>query len=70
MQLRDSQQTLVTLANAAELACCIAKEVMGNEVADTLNGSELTRSALHSLAMAHFQRQFASYLGGQRHVVA
>lgn len=58
MQLRESQQTLVTLGNAAELAVCIAQSVMGTEVADTLNGQPCTREALYALAQSHFQRQF------------
>jgi len=54
MKLRESQQTLTTLANAGELAQNIAKNIMGNEVADTFNGSPLTRSVLCTLAQTKF----------------
>ena len=59
MNLRESQQTLTTLANAGELAQCIAKNVMGNEVADSFNGSPLTRGVLYTLAQTKFHAALA-----------
>lgn len=50
-----SQQTLVTLANATELTRLIAQNVMGNDVADTMGGSPITRQALYQASTAQFQ---------------
>lgn len=62
MNLRESQQSLTTLANAGELVGIIAQGVVGNEVADTFNGSPLTRAVLHNLAQTKFQASLAKYL--------
>ena len=59
MKLQQSQQTLVVLANAGELVQHIAKNIMGNEVADTFDGSPLTRGVLYNLAQAKFQAALA-----------
>ena len=64
MLKKDSQQTLVTLANGAELVRSIAQGVMGNEVADTFQGSALTRGVLLNLAQTQFQAAVAPYVGG------
>ena len=50
-----SVETAIVLANGAELVSCIAREVVGNEVADTYAGSELTRSVIYNLAQTKFQ---------------
>lgn len=59
MKLRESQQTLTVLANAAELVQHITRNIVGNEVADTFNGSPLTRGVLYNLAQAKFQSALA-----------
>ena len=64
MQNVASLQTVVTLANAAELVCSIAKEVLGNDVADMVQGNELTTDAVRSLFMAQVQSTFDNYRGG------
>lgn len=64
MQLRETEQTLVTLANASDLVKSIAFEVIGNEVADTFNGTPINRAMLHNLAQAKFQGAVAKYLEG------
>ena len=43
MQTNQSISTLVTLANANELAATIVLGVVGNDVADTINNSPLTK---------------------------
>lgn len=50
-------QTVVTLANAGELVCGIAREVLGNDVSDVINGSPLTDDAVRQLALSQFQQQ-------------
>lgn len=62
MKLRESQQTLTTLANGAELVRHIAQGVVGNEVADTFNGSPLTRGVLYNLAQTKFQSAVSKHL--------
>jgi hypothetical protein len=41
----------------------VAQSIIGNEVADTFNGSPLSRELIHNLAQIEFQNSFASYLG-------
>lgn len=54
-------QTLATLGNAAELVRCVAQEVVGNEVADTINGSPISRDTIYHLAQASFTKQLDIY---------
>lgn len=63
MKSKSSQQTLVTLANAGELVNNIAQGVIGNEVADTFNGSPLTRAVVYNLAQTQFQASVAKHTG-------
>lgn len=62
---QNSAMTAATLANAADLAANIAQGVMGNEVATTFNGSELTRATIYNLAQVTFQSKVASKLGAK-----
>lgn len=55
MQFRESEQTLTTLANASELVRVIAQGVVGNEIADTLNGAPIVRSTIFNIAQTRFQ---------------
>lgn len=59
MKNRDSERTLVTLANAGELVRHITKAVVGDELADT---SSLTRDALLNLAQVKFQAHLSPLL--------
>lgn len=63
MQLRESEKTVVTLANAGELVRQISQQVLGNEVADTFNGNELTRGVIFNMAQVKFQGAVAKYVG-------
>lgn len=63
MKSLNSLQTVVALANAAELATGIAKEVLGNDVADMVQGSELTADATRSVVMAQIQNNFSTHTG-------
>lgn len=60
-----SLQTVVTLANAGELVCGIAKEVLGNDVADMVDGNELVPAVVRSIALTEIQSKFTNYRGGQ-----
>ena len=63
MKHAKSQQTLTTLANAGELVANIAQGVIGNEVADSFNGSPLTRAVVYNLAQTQFQAAVSKHLG-------
>ena len=63
MKLRQSERTLVTLANASELVVNISRAVIGNEVADTFNGENLTGSLIHDLAQSTFHKSLSKYIG-------
>ena len=63
MKNRNSVNTIVVLANAAELVNNIAQGVIGNEVADTFDGSPLTTSLVHNLAQVQFQAAVTKYIG-------
>lgn len=61
MKLRQSEQTVVTLANADELVFNIAKGVVGNAVADSIAGNPLNRETILSLANLEFQKAVSKY---------
>lgn len=63
MKSMQSEQTVTTLANALELSRCVVQEVLGNEVADSLNGSPLTRQTLYHLVGARIQANLGVYVG-------
>ena len=63
MKHRETERTLVTLANASELVISITQNIVGNEVADTFNGSPLSRELIHTLAQTSFQGSVNKYLG-------
>ncbi len=59
----ESLQTVVTLANAAELTAAIAKDVLGNDVADMVEGNELTTDVVRDIALADIQSKLAIHTG-------
>ena len=65
MKLKQSEQTLVTLGNAANIVTLIAQEVLGDDVADTLEGTPITRQAIHNLPLVEIagQPHISKYLG-------
>lgn len=65
MKLKQSEQTLVTLGNAANVVALIAQEVLGDDVADTLEGSPITRQAIHDMTLVTIagQPHISKYLG-------
>lgn len=65
MQLQDSHRTVCTLGNGAELVAAIVQGVVGNDVADTIDGSPLTRATIFNLSQLKFQEALGMYLGGE-----
>lgn len=65
MKHRESEKTVVVLANASDLVRNISQGVIGNEVADTFNGSPITRGVLHNLAQVKFQAALSKHIGGK-----
>ena len=63
MKDKKSERTLVTLSNASELVVAVTQNVVGNEIADTFNGSPLSRELIHNLAQTTFQSGMSKYLG-------
>jgi hypothetical protein len=61
MKNLSSLQTVLTVANAAELTAAIAKEVLGNDVADSVEGSELTSDVVRDIAVAQIQQNLSTY---------
>lgn len=65
MKLRQTQQTIVTGANAGALVQHIVQGVVGNEVADTLQGSPLASGIIQDMAQAKFQQAVSKFLGAK-----
>ena len=65
MNVQDRDMTRVTLANASELVTHIVLGVVGNDVADSIEGQPLTRDAISSLAQARFKGALQPHLGGK-----
>lgn len=64
MKKTASLTTVVTLANAAELACCIAKEVVGNDISDVVGDSPITNDMVRGFALAQIQTELTIFRGG------
>lgn len=63
MRMAESQETVVTLGNAANLAAEIICGVVGNELADTISGCPITRQTVYDLALAKFQVRLNPTIG-------
>jgi len=59
MNIQSVELSLKTLGNANELVCAITQEILGNDVADTINNSPITRETIYAIA----QSQFTARLG-------
>lgn len=57
MTNEKAETSLVTLGNAAELVTGIILNVVGNDVADSLNGSPVGVELLNNIAQARFQKE-------------
>ena len=58
----QSENTVMALANAIELATEIISEVAGNEVSDMLNGSVVSRASMNNIVSSRLARNFSTYL--------
>lgn len=63
INVQRAESTLNTLGNANELVRCIAQEVLGNEVADTIDGAPITRTVLYGLSQSIFAKHLSHHLG-------
>lgn len=63
MKNKDSIKTLVTLGNAAALAAAISKKVLGDQVAASFVGTELTDNHIHQLTQTVIQREITKKVG-------
>jgi len=63
MKHQQSQQSVSTLANGAELVNAIVQGLVGNEIADTINGSPLTRSLVYTMSQTQFHGSVAKQIG-------
>lgn len=55
-------QTFDALASANELAALVVMNVVGEEVANSVEGSELTRAQVFAMTQSKVQAQFATKL--------
>jgi len=56
-----SERTVLTVGNAIVLTTAIVSEIAGNEIANTLSGSELTRAAMHDIIGSHVNKYFSNF---------
>lgn len=63
MQLNESINTLVTLANAVELTVLVTQNVVGEEIADTIEGKPIDRSDISQIAISTFQSSLSNVIG-------
>lgn len=59
--LIQSERTVLTLSNAIALASSIIQEVAGHEVADTLNGSVVSKDTLDNMIASQINKNFSNY---------
>lgn len=64
MKLKQSERTLVTLANGAELVAAVVLKVAGNEVANTIAGSPVSNETIYNLALTQISKAHAKFLPG------
>jgi len=55
----------LTLANAGELVNNIARNVLGNDVADTFQGSVISRGMIYTMVQNQAQQKLAAQLQGE-----
>jgi hypothetical protein len=54
-------QTINTLANINEMTRLIMMDIMGNDMADTINGQPLSINAVYNLTQSVIARELQSY---------
>lgn len=63
MKNRETERTVVTLANGVDFVAQVAKKVVGEEVADMYDGAPLTMDVMHRLAAVKFKSLLADKVG-------
>lgn len=63
MSVDKQIETEVVLANAAQMALSIVREVLGNEASDSVNGVEITDDVALSMISARLQSNMKIHLG-------
>jgi len=48
---------ILTLANAGEIISSVIKEIAGNDISNSINGSKITTSIIQSLAYQNITKQ-------------
>jgi hypothetical protein len=64
MKRAECVTSLLTLANSAELVNNIARNVLGNDVADTFQGSVISRGLIYNMVQTQAQQKLADQLQG------
>jgi hypothetical protein len=54
-------QSALTLANAAELISCIVKEIAGNDISNSLNGSKATSELICSIVLSRMEQRLLTH---------
>ena len=62
MNNRETERTVVTLGNGVDLVAQIAKQVIGDEVADMYDGAPLSNDVIHRLAAVKFKSRLADHV--------
>ena len=58
---KKSKDTVYSVANATELAASVVHKLMGNQIANTLNGSIINRKTLTEIVSLRIQSNFSKY---------
>jgi hypothetical protein len=56
-----SERTVLSISNAICLTTAIIQEIAGDEIANTIKGSEMTRAALHDIIGSKINKNFSNY---------
>lgn len=59
--LKQSEKTVLTIANAVALATAVVHQISGNEVANTLNGTVVNKAAMGELIASRVHANFSHY---------
>lgn len=63
MKNQNSKNTLAVLANINELVRHITQEIMGNELANSIGDTQLTRAMIYSLVQSRIRVNFSRFNG-------
>jgi ligand-binding sensor protein len=51
-----TEKSLVVLANATEVIAAVISDISGNDISNSINGTQLTRQAVRSMIQASFKQ--------------